>query len=378
MAWKGPCSIEDIRTSGQRIVEREFTLIGTTDTHLRIQTVCLMVLTAIALAVALHWLKPAVVPFVWAFFLSVIVGPVVNFQVRYLRLPRSLALMTTLALVLIAIAVVGGLVASSVAQFAADSSQYEGTVERLVRSVESSGILKTLGITLPEKLDVFSLLPTGTLKGVMLTMTNAMMSVLSRGMMVILFAAFLLAGDNLRDKPEEGVVSEVESGVKQYVSTKVIVSGVTGILVFAVLAALGIPYAISFGAFAFVLNFVPTIGSILSTVLPIPIILLLPGISTPATVLAIALPGVIQIVIGNVVEPKMMGKSLDLHPITVLLALIFWGMIWGFEGMILGVPITAIIRIVLEKLEMTVPVAHLMAGRVETRSKEVEDYHAGT
>lgn len=351
-------------------------MVGTTDMNLKIQTVCLMTLTAIAAAVAFYWLKPAVVPFVWAFFLSVIIGPVVDFQVRYLRFPRSLALLITLALVLVIIAFIGGLIASSIAQFAADSSQYEGMVERLIEKAESAGLFKMFGITLPEELDVVSLLPTGTLKGVILKMTNAMMAVLSRGMMVILFAAFLLAGASLRDKPREGVIGEMESGVKQYVSTKVLVSAVTGLLVFGVLAALGIPYSVSFGAFAFVLNFIPTIGSILATILPIPIILLIPGISTTATVLAIGLPGIIQIVIGNVVEPKMMGKSLDLHPITVLLALIFWGMIWGFEGMILGVPITAIVRIILEQLEMTAPVAQLMAGRLPTGKKEADEHHA--
>jgi AI-2 transport protein TqsA len=316
-------------------------------------------------AVALYWLKPAVVPFVWAFFLSVVLGPAVKFQIRYLRFPRALALMVTLGLVLVTIAVVGGMIVSSIADFAANSSQYEQTVERLIRQAESAGLLKTFGITLPEELNFTALLPAGSLRGVILKMTSAIMSALSRGMLVILFAAFLLAGYTLRQEPSQGFLGEMEASVKQYITTKVLVSAVTGLLVFSVLALLGIPYAISFGAFAFVLNFIPTIGSVLATILPIPIIQIMPGISTTSTVLAVALPGIIQIVIGSVLEPKIMGKSLDLHPITVLLALIFWGMVWGFEGLILGVPITAIIRIILEQLEMMTPVAHLMAGRLE-------------
>ena len=124
------------------------------------------------------------------------------------------------------------------------------------------------------------------------------------------------------------------------------------------------PYAITFGAFAFILNFIPTLGSIVSTLLPTPVLLFTPGISTGTMVLALVIPGIIQLAVGNVVEPKLMGRSLDLHPITILLALIFWGMIWGFEGMILGVPITAVVKIIFEKTETTVPVANLMAGRV--------------
>jgi len=336
-----------------------------TEINRKTQTVCLMILTAFAVAVALYWLKPAFVPFVWAFFLSVVLRPAVKFQIRYLQFPRALALMVTLGLVLVTIAVVGGIIASSIADFAANSSQYEQTVERLIRQAEYAGLLKTFGITLPEELDFTALLPPGSLRDVVLRMTNVIMSALSRGMLVILFAAFLLAGYTLRQEPSQGFLGEMEASVKQYVTTKVLVSTVTGLLVFSILALLGIPYAISFGAFAFVLNFIPTIGSVLATILPIPIILIMPGISSTSTILAVALPGIIQIVIGSVLEPKIMGKSLDLHPITVLLALIFWGVVWGFEGLILGVPITAIIRIILEKLKMTAPVAHLMAGRLE-------------
>ncbi|MEJ2718649.1 MAG: AI-2E family transporter [Deltaproteobacteria bacterium] len=161
-------------------------------------------------------------------------------------------------------------------------------------------------------------------------------------------------------------MGEIETGVKRYISTKVLVSGTTGVLVFVILALLGVPYAISFGAFAFLLNFIPTIGSVISTVLPLPILLLTPDITWTTAILAIAVPGAIQLVMGNAVEPKMMGKSLGLHPITVLLALIFWGMIWGFDGMILAVPITAVVKIILEKIEITSSVARLMAGELSS------------
>ena len=128
------------------------------------QTACLMILTAIAVAVALYWLKPAVVPFIWAFFLSVVLGPAVKLQVHYLRFPRALALIVTLGLVLMTISVVGGIIASSIADFAANSSQYEQTVERLIRQAESAGLLKTFGITLPEELNFAALLPAGSLR----------------------------------------------------------------------------------------------------------------------------------------------------------------------------------------------------------------------
>jgi hypothetical protein len=111
----------------------------------------------------------------------------------------------------------------SIADFAANSSRYEQTVERLIRQAESIGLLKTFGITLPEELNFTALLPAGSFRGVILTMTNAIMSALSRGMIVILFAAFLLAGYTLRQETTgEGYSTETLWGQPRYpVATRV-------------------------------------------------------------------------------------------------------------------------------------------------------------
>lgn len=336
-----------------------------TQTERRIQTVCLMILCAIAGALSLHWLKPVIVPFVWAVFLWIILSPLIDFQIRYLRAPRPIALVFTLLLVFAVVAILGGLIASSVSEFAANSKTYEATVEQLLEKAESTGLLNRLGLPQREELDLTSLIPSGTVKGVFVKLTNAMMGLLSRGLLVMLFVIFLTVGSEMREEPREGFIGEMGAGVKRYVFTKVVVSGATGLAVFVILRALGVPYAVTFGAFAFILNFIPSVGSIIATILPLPVLLLSPDISTTTLILAIVIPGTVQIAVGNAVEPRMMGKSLDLHPITILLALIFWGMIWGFEGMILAVPITAVLKIILEKLEMTASIANVMAGRLD-------------
>jgi AI-2 transport protein TqsA len=341
-------------------------------TEQRIQTVCLIVLSAIAVVVCLHWLKPVVVPFLWAVFFSIILGPLVTFLTRSLRLPRPLALVVTLLVVFAAVLILGALIASSIRDFAATANQYADTVEQLLKKVAATGILQKLGIPRGEAVDLGSLIPTGAMRRILLAMTNAFLSLLSWGLMVMLFVIFLMVGQNVRGGPSSGVMGEIETGVKRYISTKVLVSAATGLLVFVVLAMLGVPYAISFGAFAFLLNFIPTIGSVISTLLPLPILLLTPGITWTTSILAIAIPGIIQLAMGNAVEPKMMGKSLGLHPITVLLALIFWGMIWGFDGMILAVPITAVVKLILEKIEITSSVALLMAGEWSSTTNRAE------
>jgi AI-2 transport protein TqsA len=78
------------------------------------------------------------------------------------------------------------------------------------------------------------------------------------------------------------------------------------------------------------------------------------------------LPSGVQFMIGNLIEPRLMGKHLGLHPIVILLALIFWGVAWGIIGMLLAAPITATLRIILERIPQTRPVAMVMAGKWPT------------
>jgi AI-2 transport protein TqsA len=129
-----------------------------------------------------------------------------------------------------------------------------------------------------------------------------------------------------------------------------------------ILTALGLDLALVFGVMAFLLNFIPSVGSVIATFLPLPVALIQFD-SMLAVLAVILLPGLVQVTIGNFVEPMVMGEGLDLHPVTILLALVFWGLLWGPVGMILATPITAILRIVFARVDMMRPVAELLAGR---------------
>ena len=87
-------------------------------------------------------------------------------------------------------------------------------------------------------------------------------------------------------------------------------------------------------------------------------------------ILVVVVPGTIHNVIGNIIEPKLMGKGLDLHPVTVMLALSFWGLLWGIVGMFLAAPITAVIRIVLMQFDTFRPIANLLAGEFQASQRE--------
>ncbi len=186
-------------------------------------------------------------------------------------------------------------------------------------------------------------------------------------MLVVIFVVYLL----LAHRPPElsfGVYAEINQKIRKYLVTKFIISASTGAIVGAILAIFGLDLALVFGVMAFLLNFIPSIGSVVATLLPVPIAIL--QFDNPWAIAGvIIIPGVIQLAVGNGLEPVIMGEGLDLHPVTVLLALIFWGLLWGPVGMLLAAPMTAVLRIVLGRIETTRSAAELMAGRLPASSE---------
>ena len=329
----------------------------------RVQTVCLLILSTIAVAAALWWLRPVMIPFVLAAIFAISLTPLLDLQTRYLRVPRPLAVLATLVFGVVLLGLIGGLVSLSVQQLSAHADMYQTQLQQLVEQATAALIRFRIH---PEKIvKTLEQIPIGTVSGMLLNTTNAIVGILSQGLLMLVFLVFLLGGGTARTRPSHGVWGEIEARVRRYILTKVLLSALTGVLVGAILMLLGVDLALVFGLFAFLLNFIPSAGSIVATLLPLPVVLMSPDVSATTAVLAIAVPAVIQLVLGNIVEPRIIGGSLDLHPVVILLALILWGMLWGIIGMFLATPLTAIMKILCEKLEITVPVANLLAGRLD-------------
>lgn len=331
---------------------------------LRIQTVSLLVIATVLVALAMFWLKSVMIPFVLALFLALGLAPLVDLQMDWLRLPKALAVFMTflisMALLLLSVSVVTG----AVSQLAANAGAYQERLTQLLDWVARTVPLERFGLSREEFLQPMTSLPMGTVSGVLLGTTNAILDLMSQAMLVTIFLIFLLIGFTGRgDAGPTGIWLEMEGRVKSFIFTKTLISAVTGFLVGLTLQLLGVELALAFGFFAFLLNFIPTLGSVISTVLPVPVVLMNPEISLPVAILAIVVPGSIHFLIGNVVEPLVMGDSLELSPVAVLLSLMIWGAIWGVVGMLLATPITAVLKILSDQAEATRPVARLLGGR---------------
>lgn len=327
----------------------------------RLQTICLMVLSTIAVAAALYWLRSVMVPFVLALLFSYALNPLVELQIRFLRAPRAVAVVATLALGFVALSLLAAVVYSSVTQLGANAGAYQAQLQLLVERSIAALPLERLGIeNLDAGIDPLTLVPARTMGGLLMGLTNAILDLLSKSLVVMIFVIFLLAGAG--GHRNEGVSAEVVTRIERYILAQSLISAATGLLVGLTLWTLGIDLAMVFGLLAFLLNFIPSLGSIVATLLPLPVVLVSPDITPTTAVLAIAIPGSIQLVIGNGISPKVMGDSLDLHPVTVLLGLMIWGALWGLVGMVLATPILAVGKILLERFDITAPLAKLMSG----------------
>ncbi|MBI1320436.1 MAG: AI-2E family transporter [Candidatus Hydrogenedens sp.] len=336
----------------------------------QVRTASSVIMAAVAIAFALLWLKAVMVPFVIALFLGLIGGGVIDFMVLRLRIPHTIAVIVTVVTGFLIFASVGGVVSVSVAQFANNAEKYQSHVQDLLDKVMAYEMWQATDATRGKHFDIASLIPENLVANLVDNLASTIAGLVSSGILVTLFVFFILLKRPVRRETIGGVAGQIERGVKRYLATKFFVSATTGVLVYAILEILNVRFAITFGAFAFLLNFIPNLGSILATFLPVPEILFSDTLTPIGMVLAFALPGMVQFTIGNLIEPKLMGDTLDMHPVVVLFSLIFWGVLWGVAGMFLAVPLTACIKIVLQRIEFTRPVADLLAGRFDALSED--------
>ncbi|MFH1051757.1 MAG: AI-2E family transporter [bacterium] len=154
---------------------------------------------------------------------------------------------------------------------------------------------------------------------------------------------------------------KLQSSILKYIITKFFISLTTGTFVFLICTAFGIKFAIFWGFLTFTFNFIPSIGSIISTIPPVLMsVIQYDNFETPIILLILLI--VVQFSIGNFIEPKIMGDRLKLNTITVIFGLVFWGYIWGIPGMVLSVPLMVLLKLLFENSPSLSIVARIMSS----------------
>ena len=338
----------------------------------------LLVAALIVIAAGLKSAQALVVPFLLSAFIATIAATPL-FWLRQRGLKSTVALPTVIVGIITILAILGGLLASSTSAFAAKLPFYQ---ERLaLLQAQLIGFLNDFNIPLDIANLVTNLSPGSALNFASSTLAG-IGAVLSDSLLIALTVVFILAeatsfpsklrhvlADPQRDLP---LFSEFTANMNRYIAIKTSVSIATGVVVTAVLWALGVDFPLLWGLLAMLLNFIPTIGSIIAAVPPILLALVQAG---PAIAGAVAGSFfLINMVMGNVVEPRFLGRGLGLSTLVVFLSLILWGWLLGPVGMLLSVPLTMTAKIALEANPDTSWIAYLLgpAGSEDSAASEPE------
>ncbi|UCF67999.1 MAG: AI-2E family transporter [Acidobacteriota bacterium] len=319
---------------------------------LRGARILLVVASLIIVVAGLQAAAALLRPFLVSLFLSILSLPLLT-GLQRLRIPRPISVLLTMTAVVLVFVGIGLLVGGSLNGFIEAAPRYRERLEQLGGLVSQQ--LTQRGIDVRDLFDGQKL-NLGVVFDFMTGSLLAIAAVLSNTVMVLLTMVFILleaAGfpDKLRlafGRPEPALARfrAITEEVQRYLAIKTMISLATGLVVTGWLWLLGVDFPLLWGLIAFVMNYIPNLGSILAAIPPVLLATVQIGIGR-AIVVAIGY-AVINISLGTLVEPQLMGRRLGLSPLVVFFSLVFWGWVWGPIGMLLSVPLTMILKIMME------------------------------
>ena len=308
-----------------------------------------------AIVVSLAGIKiaaPIVVPFLLSLFVAIICNPAINFLADK-KVPRGLAITLVITFIFLLFIVLGGVIGSSVNGFRQAIPTYELQLANELSWIINWMASHNVSISMDEVRGYFD---PSKVMGLVTSTLSGFSSVLGNVFLLLLTVVFMLSeGQGFAKKLHVAFKDSEETDkridhflnmVNRYMAIKTIISLVTGLIIGFVLWLMGVDFFILWALLAFLLNYIPNIGSIIAAVPAVILTFLQLGWAPAAFVVGLFVS--VNMVMGSVVEPRFMGRSLGLSTLVVFLSLIFWGWLLGMVGMLLSVPLTMIFKIALE------------------------------
>ncbi len=334
----------------------------------RVVTASLVIIVIFICGVVLRLAKPVLFPFFLAILISFVLYPLLDLMTKR-RIPKFVAVLFILIVAFFIIYLLGSVFYSSGKTFASEFPEYGKRLNSILKSIQTSLNISAVNW---ESIDWTKQFDMSKIGGLLFSSLGPFFSFIANLFLVFVFLVFIMAGrgqtktkilnsfkENESSKIIE-VIRNIDNQIQRYLVIKTIVSLITGLFVTIVLMLFGLDFAIVFGFLTFLLNYIPNIGSIIATIFP-PLIAVVQFESLwPAFWILIILAS-IQTAMGNFIEPRLMGEGLGLSPLVYLFFLFFWGWLWGIPGMILAVPIAAIIKIVCSNIPSLKFLAILMS-----------------
>lgn len=286
-------------------------------------------------------------------------------------IPIWLSNVFVFTLIVLGFSFISGIITNSIADLSTSYSKYEPNIDAIIKSLDTYFHIDIVKF-------VKSVIGDFNYGSVLGDIANGISSILGDTFMIIIYALFIFLEESSFKKKlikafegkekkyinMESMLSKIEFSISNYLRLKTYVSLLTGVLSYIVLLLVGVDSAPFWAFLIFLLNYIPTIGSLIATIFPAIFSLIQFGEFPPFLIVLIAV-GSVQIIVGNIIEPKLFGKSLNLSPLVTILSLAIWGKIWGITGMILSVPITVIMIIIFSQFEKTKTVAIFLSENGE-------------
>ncbi len=312
-----------------------------------------------------------VVPFLLSLFLATILSPF-YLWLKKLGLGEFPSLVIIVLFLILVISSMISLIGNSVQDFSQNVPLYEVKLRTDLRHMFE--VLEKWGLHVPKE-DMLAMFHTDSIMRYIAATLKSFGSLLTNSFMIILIVIFMLLEisqftSKLSQTNIKGLMTliEVSDKIKHYILLKALTSAATGIIITIFLKLTGIHYAVLWGLLAFLLNFIPNIGSILAAI-PAVLMALVQYNFTTALIVAGGYLAV-NVTIGSILEPRILGKGLGLSTLVVFLSLIFWGWLLGPVGMLLSVPLTVIIKIALDTQPDTKWIATLLGSGADIKAKK--------
>lgn len=346
--------------------------------ELRWIRVLLTVIAIPILVLILRTLKSIFIPLVFALFLSFVFAPLNQF-LRKKGLPVWLVTIVNLLVIALlmtaSVLILSEAAGSLVSGFPSYQKDLFLRMETWMQYIEELAQKMNLAMSDYTQMDVSQLIAPGSFS-ISKTLTNVMattMDIVWNFFLIMIFLMFIVGADNrlverlkkvLSPKEQKRTVNtilNIQTQIQRYLLTKTLISLATAIVGMLLMFLFGVDFVLVCGIILFVLNFIPNIGSIIASAIPIIICFLQSGLDLRTIFFGLLITAT-QILFGNILEPKIQGERLNLSPIMVLVSLIFWGWVWGIMGMILAVPITSALNIIMIQIDEKNVVSAVISG----------------
>jgi predicted PurR-regulated permease PerM len=311
-----------------------------------------------------------------ALFLAVLGAPLVLW-LKERRIPSVIAVLAVLACMVIALLMIGGVIATSLTSFSNSLPFYQQRIQEEIYTVRDFIASKGLVIKDNAILEYFNLgavmnLTAGLLTGLTSTLSSIVLILLTVTFILLEVSSFPVKIRAIMNDPqaEFSQFRKFVGDINHYLLIKTGVSVTTGILIGIWMSILGVDFPVLWGFLAFLLNYVPNIGVVIAAVPAVLLALIQYGFGHAALVAGGYLA--VNFIIGTIVEPKIVGRSVGLSTLVVFLSLIFWGSLLGLIGMVLCIPFTMTLKFAFENHEQTRWIAILLGPETPNANEQLE------